>query len=84
MFKISKNYHNIVSITIEFEYSSREIDNLFIIPGVTYYKYIYSVDNFLFLENENKIEVKFNTAADLEKFFLQLMRDIKIDKIINK
>lgn len=86
MFKISKNFHNIVSITIITKNLIRkQVDNIFIIPGVSYYRNIYSLKESLIFENDNSsIEIVFTSDVDLEKFFLQLMREIKIDKIINK
>jgi hypothetical protein len=86
MFRISKNSHNIISILIRYDVGGEgSVDSLFIIPGVTYYKNIYSIKNYLVLENDkSSVSVEFKTEADLEKFFIQLIRDIKIDKIINK
>ncbi len=85
MFRISKISHNIISILIKYDVGEGSVDSLFIIPGVTYYKNIYSIKNYLVLENDNSsVSVEFKTEADLEKFFIQLMRDIKIDKIVNK
>ena len=62
-----------------------DIDSFLIIPGVTNYSSIYSVGNSLrFIEGSgNSITVDFNSEGDLERFFTQLMREIKLNQITN-
>lgn len=90
MLRISKNTNKIVSIKwftkedVEPGYDGNEIDSLAIIPGVTQYQHIYTRDNWVVFDSRTSyVGVQFNSEADLERFFVQLMRDIKINQITN-
>lgn len=90
MLRISKNSSKIVSIIVATkqevpsDYHPTEIDSFVIIPGVTQYNHIYSKDNWLLFDSQDTyIGVKFSNESDLERFFTQLMRDIKINQITN-
>ena len=90
MLRISKNTHNIVSINISTKeqvpdnYTPPEIDSFIIIPGVTSYNHIYQKDNWLIFDaSDSYISVHFLSDSDLERFFIQLLRDIKLNQITN-
>lgn len=90
MLRISKNTNKIVSIHISTKeqvpdnYTPPEIDSFVIIPGVTSYNHIYSKGNWIIFDgNDTYIYVEFSSEGDLERFFIQLMRDIKLNQITN-
>ena len=90
MLRISKNTNKIVSIqlctkeVVDPSYKNPELDSFIIIPGVTQYNHIYSTGNWIvFDSHDSYIGVQFSNVADLERFFIQLMRDIKINQITN-
>lgn len=96
MLRISTNTNKIVSIkwftkeTLESSYDGNgggvlhTIDSFIIIPGVTQYQHIYSVNNLLCFDSQSSyIGVEFLSSSDLERFFVQLMRDIKVNQITN-
>lgn len=90
MLRISKNSNKIVSIVIGTKevmdegYEPSEIDSFVIIPGVTQYNHIYSKNNWLIFDSKDTyLSVQFSNENDLERFFIQLMRDIKINQITN-
>ena len=90
MLRISKNTNKIVSIHISTKeqvpdnYNPPEIDSFIIIPGVTSYNHIYSREKYLIFDgSDTYIYVKFSSEGDLERFFIQLMRDIKLNQITN-
>jgi hypothetical protein len=90
MLRISKNTNKIVSIQMSTKqevpegYTPPAIDSFVIIPGVTHYNNIYTKDNWLvFDSHDSYIGVQFSNVSDLERFFIQLMRDIKINQITN-
>jgi hypothetical protein len=91
MLRISKNTNKIVSIQMSTKqettpegYTPPEIDSFIIIPGVTTYNNIYTKDNWLVFDSQDSyIGVQFSNEADLERFFIQLMRDIKLNQITN-
>ena len=90
MLRISKNTNKIVSIQFSTKqevpegYTPTEIDSFVIIPGVTTYNNIYTKENWIvFDSHDSYIGVQFSNVADLERFFIQLMRDIKINQITN-
>lgn len=91
MLRVSKNTNKIVSIHIstkeqvpENYIASTEIDSFVIIPGVTSYNHIYSRKNILIFDGgDTYIYVIFSSEGDLERFFTQLMRDIKLNQITN-
>ena len=63
-----------------------EIDSFVIIPGVTQYKNIYTNANWLFFSQEDygqSIVIEFTTEGELDRFFTMLMRDIKLNQLIN-
>jgi len=64
---------------------SIDIDSFLIIPGVTNYSSIYSKENKLvFIElSRSVIEIDFATEGDLERFFSQLMREVKLNQILD-
>ena len=90
MLRISTNTNKIVSIkwftkeTLESSYDGNTIDSFIIIPGVTQYQHIYSVNNLLCFDSQSSyVGVEFLSSSDLEIFFVQLMRDIKVNQITN-
>jgi hypothetical protein len=90
MLRISKNTNKIVSIqlctkeVVDPSYKNPEIDSFIIIPGVTQYNHIYSTNNWICFDNKDSyIAVEFSSESDLERFFIQLMRDIKLNQITN-
>lgn len=90
MLRVSKNTNKIVSIHISTKeqvpenYTPPEIDSFVIIPGVTSYNHIYSRKNILIFDGgDTYIYVIFSSEGDLERFFTQLMRDIKLNQITN-
>ena len=65
-------------------YQGTEIDSFVVIAGVTHYEHIYSMGQWLCFDSQKSyIGVKFNSESDLERFFIQLMRDIKLNQITN-
>lgn len=89
MLRISKGTNRIVSVVIGVkdapdEYEPVAIDSFVIIPGVTQYDHIYSKGKWLVFDSVNSyLSVEFSNEGDLERFFVQLMRDIKINQITN-
>jgi hypothetical protein len=65
-------------------YNGVDIDSFLIVPGVTQYKHIYSSNEYLIFDsNDNYIYVEFASVADLERYFSQLMREIKLNQILD-
>jgi hypothetical protein len=65
-------------------YDGADIDSFLIIPGVTHYKHIYSSNEYLIFDSsDNYIYVKFSSIGDLERYFSQLMREIKLNQILD-
>ncbi len=63
-----------------------DIDSFVIIPGVTNYCNIYSMQNMLIFENkewQHTIKIDFVNEGELDRFFTQLFREIKINQITN-
>jgi len=90
MIRISKNVNKVVSITrqLKVDYDNDfiiDVTSFIIIPGVTIYNSIYQVDNNLIFSEQSGglLVVVFATESDLDRFFVQLMRDIKINQIVN-
>ena len=90
MLRISKDTNRIVSIKwftkeeVETGYNGNEIDSIAIIPGVTQYQHIYTKGNWIVFDSRTSyVGVEFNSESDLERFFVQLMRDIKLNQITN-
>jgi hypothetical protein len=62
------------------------IDSFVIIPGVTHYKNIYTNGNYLFFSQEDykqSITIEFTNEGELDRFFTMLMREIKLNQLIN-
>ena len=91
MIRISKGANNkifCIKITpkeeVPSDYVAPEIDSFVIIPGVTHYNNIYTIDNWIVFDSVNSyISVGFSCQGDLERFFTQLTREIKLNQIIN-
>ena len=85
MLRISKGQYGIIEIIVSYDDINKiDVDTFLIIPGVTTYKNIYSVSNKLFFENgESYIQVTFNRDSDIERFYTYLMRDLKLNQILN-
>ncbi len=87
MIRISSNTSSVVSIKRFFREidTSCNIDSFVIIPGITTYNSIYQIKNkIIFSENTgNDIEVEFNSPSDIERFFVQFMRDMKLNYVLN-
>jgi hypothetical protein len=82
MLRITKNMGKISSMKL----GDFEIDSFVIIPGVTQYKNIYTNANWLFFSQEDygqSIVIEFTTEGELDRFFTMLMRDIKLNQLIN-
>jgi hypothetical protein len=91
MLRISKNTNKIVSIQMSTKqettpegYTPPEIDSFVIIPGVTQYQHIYTKGKWIVFDGKSSyIGVEFTSDSDLERFFVQLMREIKLNQITN-
>ena len=90
MLRITKDTSKVVSIKwhtkeeFDIGYVGNEIDSFVIIPGVTNYQHIYSSKNYLCFDSKTSyISVEFTSEVDLERYFIQLMREIKINQITN-
>lgn len=90
MIRITKNSGKINCIKIftkqemDTGYNGSHIDSFLIVPGVTQYKHIYSSDQYLIFDStDNYIYVEFSSVADLERYFSQLMREIKLNQILD-
>jgi hypothetical protein len=82
MLRISKNMGKITSM----KRGDFPIDSFVIIPGVTHYKNIYTTENWLFFSQEDykqSIVIEFTTEGELDRFFTVLMREIKLNQLIN-
>ncbi len=82
MLRISKNMGKISSM----KRGDFEIDSFVIIPSVTQYKNIYTNLNRLFFDQgdyKQSIVVDFITADELDRYFTVLMREIKLNQLIN-
>jgi hypothetical protein len=63
-----------------------DIDGFIIIPGVTHYKNIYTKSNTLVFGQEDykqSISIEFVNEGELDRFFTMLMREIKLNQLIN-
>ena len=82
MLRISKNMGKISSM----KRGNFEIDSFVIIPSVTQYKNIYTNLNQLFFDQgdyKQSIVVEFVNEGELDRFFTVLMREIKLNQLIN-
>jgi hypothetical protein len=65
-------------------YNGTELDSFVIIPGVTHYQHIYTSNKYICFDSKSSyISVEFNSESDLERYFIQLMREIKLNQITN-
>ena len=90
MLRISNNTSKIISIKwftkeeVDPGYNGNLIDSFVIIPGVTQYQHIYSSGKWLcFDSHKSYIGVEFSCEGDLERFFTQIIREIKLNQITN-
>lgn len=90
MLRITKETSKVVSIKwytkeeVDPGYQGNDIDSVIIIPGVTQYQHIYTSGKFLCFDSKNSyIGVEFNSETDLERYFIQFMREIKLNQITN-
>lgn len=87
MIKVSSNFNKIVSIKRHFRENGDDviIDSFLIIPGVTIYNSIYQRSNTLvFVEQTgNSLLVEFLTEGDVERYYTQLLRDTKLNQLMN-
>lgn len=87
MLRITKNMGRITSMsrTPLDSMMSLDIDSLLIIPGVTNYSGIYAREKkLMFVElSGSVVEIEFVTEGDLERFFSQLMREVKLSQILD-
>ena len=90
MLRISKNTNRIFCIKwytkeeVDSNYNGNELDSFVIIPGVTQYQHIYTKEKWIVFDSHSSyISVEFSSISDLERFFVQLMRDIKLNQITN-
>jgi hypothetical protein len=82
MLRITKNMGKISSM----KRGDFPIDSFIIIPGVTEYKNIYTNGNYLFFdqgEHKQSITIEFVNEGELDRFFTMLMREIKLNQLIN-
>jgi hypothetical protein len=65
-------------------YKGSEIESFILIPGVTNYNHILTYGSILhFDSSDDYIAIEFESDGDLERFLVQLMRDIKLNQITN-
>jgi hypothetical protein len=90
MIRITKNTSKVLTLKwftkseVDPGYEGNEIDSFVIIPGVTNYNHIYTMGQWLCFDSDNSyIGVQFSSEADLERYFIQLMREIKLNQITN-
>jgi len=61
-----------------------QVDSFVIIPDVTHYQHIYTANNYICFDSEKSyIAVEFGSESDLERYFIQLLREIKLNQITN-
>ncbi len=90
MLRITKSTPKVVSIKyftkedMDPSYNGTDLDSFVIIPGVTHYQHIYTSNKYICFDSKtNYIAVEFTSEADLERYFVQLMREIKLNQITN-
>ena len=82
MLRITKNMGKIASM----KRGDFPIDSFVIMPGVTEYKNIYTNANWLFFDQgdyKQSIAIEFVSEGELDRFFTMLMREIKLNQLIN-
>lgn len=61
-----------------------QVDDFIIIPGVTEYEHIYVTGNtMVFINDRNNAVVEFNNRTEIDKFFIQFSRDLKLINLLN-
>jgi hypothetical protein len=90
MIRITKNTSKVSSLKwftkaeVDTGYQGNDIDSFVIIPGVTNYNHIYTMGQWLCFDSDNSyIGVQFTSESDLERYFVQLIREIKLNQITN-
>lgn len=91
MLRITKETPKVVSIKYVNKdapedpgYSGNDIDSFIIIPGITNYQHIYTSKNWIVFDSRSSyVAVEFTSEADLERYFVQMMREIKLNQITN-
>jgi hypothetical protein len=87
MIRISKTTQNVESITLCEKNDSKnsiKIDSFVIMPGVTTYNNIYSIEKNLFFDGiYSYVVIEFNNESNLDRFFIQLLREIKLNQVTN-
>ena len=81
MWRISKESYRIKSL----KRGDYDIDSIIIIPGVSSYENIYTIQNLLYFSNNDynkSIAIEFISEGDLDRFFAQMMRENKINQIL--
>jgi hypothetical protein len=69
---------------VDSSYKGNDLDSFVIIPGVTSYQHIYSKDNWIVFDGKDSyIGIEFSSVGELERYFIQLLRDIKLNQITN-
>lgn len=82
MLRITKNMAKIQSMKV----GQQHIDSFILIPGITVYQGIFSSGNFLWFSSTDHlktISLEFINEGELDRFFMQLMREIKLNQITN-
>ena len=90
MIRITKTTPKVLSIKwftkeeVDPGYVGNPIDSFVLIPGVTQYQHVYSSGKWLCFDSDRSyIGVEFSSEVDLERFFTQLIREIKLNQITN-
>lgn len=61
-----------------------QVDDFIIIPGVTEYEHIYVTGNtMVFINDRNNAVVEFHNRTEIDKFFIQFSRDLKLISLLN-
>lgn len=82
LLRISSSQPGIKKITV----GINQVDDFIIIPGVTMYEHIYVTGNtmvFINDKNRNNAFVEFNNRTEIDKFFIQFSRDLKLISLLN-
>lgn len=82
MLRITKNMARIQSMKA----GQKEIDSFVLIPGITTYQGITSQEKtlwFLSSDHLHTISIEFVNEGELDRFFIHLMREVKLNQITN-
>lgn len=82
LLRISSSQPGIKKITV----GIIQVDDFIIIPGVNVYEHIYVAGNtmvFINDKNRNNAFVEFNNRTEIDKFFIQFSRDLKLISLLN-